>query len=338
MARLGVLTSTALLLAACEPADTGTSGDTGSALAGNDYLEMVSTGVMEPVETQGVSAVAFLPDSATAWAGLVAVAPTEGGIDLYNADGQSVHRMTGPRLWGLASAPGFQLRGEALPLLFGADRNTNLVRAYALLRNGPELIEAPIEPIGPQGDISSVCGLGEGIGYVDLVVLSRGTSVDVWRVSDNGGDLIGAERRASFDLPAPARSCVASGGSIYAASPAGGIFRFDANGNVTAQIDGYASALAAGDFLGRPVLILSDGNSETLDVRDGASLDLIGNVIVRDGFSIPGVDRPGAIAATASSFGGASYQSGLVAIADEEDGRVRLVARETFARGITNID
>lgn len=307
-------------------------------MADDGYLEMVSTGVMERIDTQGVSAISFIPDPATAWAGLIAVAPTEGGIDLYNADGQSVHRMTGPRLWGLATAPGFQLRGEALPLLFGADRNTNLVRAFALLRTGPELVEAPIQPIGPQGDISGVCGLGEGIGYVDLVVLSRDTTVEIWRVSDNGGDLIGAERRARFDLPSPARSCVAAGGVIFAASPAGGVYRFDPEGNISARIDGYASALAAGDFLGRPVLILSDGTSETLDVRDGATLSLIGNVIVRDGFSIPGVDRPGALATTAESFGGASYQSGLVAIADEDDGRVRLVARETFARGITNVD
>ncbi|MEE2525005.1 hypothetical protein V0U79_01405 [Hyphobacterium sp. HN65] len=327
-----------MLLAACDPAQPDATGDTTSQLADDGYLEMVSTGVMEPVQTEGVSAVSFVPDTSTAWAGLVAVAPTEGGIDLFNADGESVHRMTGPRLWGLATAPGFQLRGEALPLLFGADRNTNLVRAFALLRDGPELIEAPIQPIGPQGDIASVCALGEGIGYVDLVVLSRGTSVEIWRVADDGGDLIGAERRARFDLPSPARSCVASDGAIYAASPAGGIFRFDEEGNVTAQIDGYASALAAGDFLGRPVLILSDGNSETLNVRDGTTLSPIGNVIVRDGFSIPGVDRPGALAATEASFGGASYQSGLVAIADEEDGRVRLVARETFARGITNVD
>jgi hypothetical protein len=268
---------------------------------------------------------------------LIAVASTEGGIDLYNADGESVYRMTGSRLWGLATAPGFQLRGEALPLIFGADRNTNLVRAYALLRSGPELIEAPIEPIGPEGDIAAVCGLGEGIGFVDLMVLSRGTTAEIWRVSDTGGERIGAERRARFDLPAPVRSCAAANGEIYASGPAGGVFRLDADGNVLTQIDGFASSIAAGEFLGRPVVILSDGMSETLEVRDGSTLERIGDVIIRNGFSIPGVEQPGAIAASAASFGGASYQSGLVAVADETDGRVRLIARETFARGITNV-
>ncbi len=293
---------------------------------------------MERIETDGVSAITFLPDPATVWAGLIAVASTEGGIDLFNPDGEPVYRMTGPRLWGLAAAPGFQLRGEALPLIFGADRNTNLVRAYALLRSGPEIIEAPIEPIGPEGEIAAVCGLGEGIGYVDLMVLSRGTTAEIWRISDNGGERIGADRRARFELPAPARTCAAGNDGIYASGPAGGIFRLDADGNALVQIDGFASSLAAGEFLGRPVLILSDGISRTLEIRDGTSLELIGNAVIRNGFSIPGIEQPGALAASAASFGGASYQSGLVAIADETDGRVRLIARETFARGITDVN
>lgn len=338
MARFGVAASGALLLAACDPVSDPQLADTETFDTNNAYLELVSTGVMEDVESDGAAAVAFLPDAEIAWAGLLATATREGGIDLYNVDGEAVHRMTGPRVWGLATAPGFQLRGESLPLLFGADRDTNLVRAYALLRAGPTLVEAPIQPIGPEGDIASVCGLGEGIGYVDLMVLSRGTTAEIWRVSDNGGDLIGATRRARIELPSPVRTCTSGNGHIYASGPAGGIFRLSEDGNIEQQIDGYAVSLAAGEFLGRPILILADGNSETMEIRDGRTLELIGDVIIRNGFSIPGVDVPGAVAASEASYGGAAYQSGLVAIADESDGRVRLIARETFARGITVID
>lgn len=339
MARLGLIAGSALLLAACEPAsDTETVTDRSPGLQDDGYLQLVSTGIVETVDSEGTAAVTFLPDGDAAWTGLVATTPREGGIDLYNVEGQAVHRMTGPRLWGLASAPGFQLRGEALPLLFGADRDTNLVRAYALLRNGPELVEAPIQPIGPEGDIAAVCGLGEGIGFVDLMVLSRGTTAEIWRVSDTGGELISATRRARFDLPSPVRACTAGNGFIYAAGPAGGIFQLNTDGAVEQQLDGLAVGLAAGEFFGRPVLILSDGNATTLEIRDGRTLEMIGDVIIRDGFSIAGVDQPGAIATTESSYGGAAYQSGLVAVVDEADGRVRLVARETFARGITVVD
>ncbi|GJL97970.1 MAG: hypothetical protein DHS20C06_17870 [Hyphobacterium sp.] len=334
-----MIASGALALAACEPVtDTSEFVDLAPTERDSSYLELVSTGVMERIESDGAASVAFLPDSNTAWAGLIATAASEGGIDLYDVDGESVFRMTGPRLWGLASAPGFQLRGENLPLLFGADRDTNLVRAYALLRSGPELIEAPVEPIGPSGDIAAVCGLGEGIGYVDLMVLSRGTTGEIWRISDTGGDLIGATRRARFDLPSPARTCTSGNGFIYAAGPAGGIYRLADDGTVEGQVDGLAISLAAGEFLGRPVLILTDGTSETVEVRDGRTLALIGDVIIRNGFSIPGVDEPGALAVSDASFGGAAYQSGLVAVADQDDGRVRLIARETFARGITVVD
>ena len=293
---------------------------------------------METIPSEGADSVTFVPDRSTAWAGLIATAASEGGIDLFNVDGESVFRMTGPRLWGLAAAPDFQLRGEPLPLLFGADRNTNLVRAYALLRNEPELIEAPIAPIGPEGEIASVCALGQGIGYFDLMVLSRGTTVEIWRISDDGGDVIGADRRARFELPSPVRTCAAGNESIYASGPAGAVYRLAEDGSILEQVSGSAVSLAAGEFLGRPVLIVSDGSSGTLEIRDGRSLDLIGNAIIRNGFSIPGVDRPGAIAVSEASFGGASYQSGLVAITDEDDGRVRLIARETFARGITVVD
>ncbi|MBI1237061.1 MAG: hypothetical protein GC188_10305 [Alphaproteobacteria bacterium] len=328
-----------MLLAACEPAsETGTVESAAGPARDDSYLELVSTGVMETIESEGVAAVAFLPDPSTSWSGFIAAAAEEGGIDLFDIEGESVHRMTGSRLWGLAAAPGFQLRGESLPLLFGADRDTNLVRAYALLRTGPELIEAPIQPIGPQGDIASVCGLGEGIGYVDLMVLSRGTTAEIWRIADDGGDLISATLRERFELPSPVRTCAAGNGSIYASGPAGGIIRLSVDGRIEAQTDGYAISLAAGEFLGRPVLILSNGTNNTLEIRDGRTLELIGDAIIRDGFSIPGVDQPGAIATTESSYGGTAYQSGLVAVADETDGRIRLIARETFARGITVID
>ncbi|PIW31812.1 MAG: hypothetical protein COW29_00860 [Rhodobacterales bacterium CG15_BIG_FIL_POST_REV_8_21_14_020_59_13] len=339
LAQIGLIAGGAFLLAACEPEnETDTPVTAGVLDREGDYLELVSTGVMESIDSDGVAAVAFLPDTSTAWSGFIAASAEEGGIDLFDIEGQSVHRMTGSRLWGLAAAPGFQLRGESLPLLFGADRDTNLVRAYALLRTGPELIEAPIQPISPQGDIASVCGLDEGIGYVDLMVLSRGTTAEIWRVADNGGDLISATRRARFDLPSPVRTCAAGNGYIYASGPAGGIVRLSDDGQVEAQTDGYALSLAAGEFLGRPVLILSNGTNDTLEIRDGRTLELIGDAIIRDGFSIPGVDQPGAISATESSYGGTAYQSGLVAVADEADGRIRLIARETFARGIIVID
>ncbi|WP_421791690.1 hypothetical protein [Hyphobacterium sp.] len=339
-AKLGAIATSALLLAACEPASEPDTSEveTPTPSASEDNIELVSTGVVERVESEGVEAVAFLPDSSTAWAGLIVSAPREGGLDLYNADGQSVHRMAGPRLWGLASAPGFQLRGEALPLLFAADRDANLVRAFALFRDGPALIEAPLEPISMDSEIASLCALGEGIGYVDLLVLSRSTTAEIWRISDTGGELIGAERIRSFDLPFPARSCAAGNGFLYASGPAGGIIRFDESGAVDREIEGFATSLTAGPFLGRPVLLATDGTATTIEALDGMTLERIGDVVVRAGFSIPGISQPGAISSSEASFGGAAYQSGLVAIADEEDGRIRLIARETFARALTLTD
>lgn len=325
---------------ACEPATESETIETQTPASNlsSTNIEVVSTGVLERLDSAGVEAVSFLPDPSTAWAGLIVSATREGGLDLYNVDGESVHRMTGPRVWGLASAPGFQLRGEALPLVFAADRAANFVRAYALFRDGPALIEAPLERLTPDGDLAAICALGEGIGYFDILVLTRSTEAEIWRISDTGGDLIGAERRAQFNLPFPARACAANDGVIYATGPAGGIVRLDETGQVEAEAQGFAISLAAGDFLGRPVVMASNGTAQTLEVRDGITLERIGDVAIGAGFSIPGVQQPGALAVIDASFGGAAYQSGLVAIADESDGRIRLIAHETFARAIATAD
>jgi len=66
----------------------------------------------------GARDLAFLPDAESPGNGLLAAASLQGGISVFNIDGQEVISGAGPRLNGLAGTGGFPLRGETLPMIF----------------------------------------------------------------------------------------------------------------------------------------------------------------------------------------------------------------------------
>ncbi|MEE2566657.1 hypothetical protein [Hyphobacterium marinum] len=322
-------------LAGCQPAaDETPAEEVGDTANGAAIADITVTAAFEPVEG-GVLAVDFVPDTNTPWAGLIVTAPRDGGLDFYNADGESVTRVTGSRLTSLAVAPNFALRGEALPLILGVDTQSGGVRGYVLLRSGPDAIEAPLSPIVLDGGAAALCFVREGAGFVEIAVLGREAVAEVWRISDNGGDLIGAERVRAIRLDGPARTCASMDGALFVSGPTTSITRIESGSGTGVQAGYNALSLAAGVIAGRPVLLASNGEDDTLRSFDARTLQPLAPVRIIDGLSTPGIDRPGALAISEVSFGGASYQSGLIAAVDEADGRVRVVARESFARDLT---
>lgn len=283
----------------------------------------------------GSGAVAFVPNAETPWAGLVVAAPLDGGLDIYNVDGEALERVTGPRLNSLAVSPGFALRGESLPLIVGVDGASGTVRGYVLVRSEPTAIEAPLAPIEPEGGASAVCFIEEAPGHLDIAVLGREARVTTWRIRDTGGDLIGAEQTGSFALPAPARTCASFQDELYVAGPTLSVTRINAAGAVEARGAPSAQSLSAGILLGRPVVIAAGGTTGGLAVLDGRDLSVLQNLQIVDGMSTPGVEDPAFVAMTTESYGGTAYQSGIVAVVDGTDDRIRFIARETFARALS---
>ena len=139
--------------------------------------------------------------------GFVISAPRDGGLDLFNLDGELQRRHAGARLTGLASAPGFQLRGEDLPLVFGASPENDAVMGYAIVRDGAQVLDLPLAAPDTGGGVAGLCLLREEPGFVELVVLETGAEAEIWRVRDSGGDALSVEQMRSFPLPAPARRC-----------------------------------------------------------------------------------------------------------------------------------
>lgn len=322
------------MLAGCQPAEDDPAEEAAETANGAMIADITVTAALEPVEG-GARAVDFVPDEAAPWTGLIVTAPRDGGLDFYNADGESVTRITGSRLTSLAVAPNFALRGESLPLILGVDSQSGGVRGYVLLRSGPDAIEAPLSPIALDGGASALCFAREGAGFVEIAVLGRESVAEIWRISDNGGDLIAAERIRQVRLNGPARACAMLDGALFVSGPTTSLTRIDPASGASVQASYNALSLSAGVIAGRPVLLASNGEDDTLRSFDARTLQALAPVRVIDGLSTPGIARPGAMAISEDSFGGASYQSGLVAVLDEADGRVRVIARESFARDLT---
>lgn len=286
----------------------------------------------------GAAAIAFLPNSDAASLGLIVSAPRDGGLDLFDTDGELRTRHAGARLSGLATAPGFQLRGENLPLIFGASPDDNTVLGFAVVTEGIRVLDLPLPETQARDGVSSLCLYREGAGYVDLVVLGTGASAEIWRIRDAGQDLLDVEQRQSITLPAPARQCVTLDGDIYLASPAGGITRIDANGTISAENNQSVTSLAVGDFNGSRMVLATDG--ATGDVHTFYALDLApaSELTIIDGLSTPGVGQPAGIAITPQSYGFTAYASGMIAVFDQEDQRIKVISHDAAARALVSAE
>ena len=284
----------------------------------------------------GAAAVDFLPDSDAPSLGFVVSAPREGGLDVFNLDGELLTRHAGARLSGIATAPGFQLRGEPLPLIFGASSDSSSVLGYAVVRDGAQIFDLPLQPTEAADGVAGLCLLREGPGFVELVVLGTGASAEIWRVRDAGEDVLSIEQQRSFDLPAPARACTSFDGDIYTASPAGGVSRIGPDGTVLAETSTPVTSLTVGEFSGARVLLATNGSSDMIESFDARTLNARGPIDIVDGLSTPGIERPGVIAVSPANFGYTAYARGMLAVYDNDDQRLKVVSNDAFARAVVS--
>ena len=282
----------------------------------------------------GAGSLDFLPDPDAPSLGYVVAAPRDGGLDFFNMDGELVTRHAGVRLTGLATAPGFELRGESLPLVFGASPDSDTVHGYAVVRSGARVLDLPLQAVEPQDGVAGLCLLREGTGFVDLVILGTGASAEVWRVRDAGTDQLSVEAIRSFALPAPARQCDTYDGEIFTASPGGGLTRMTADGTILAEATAGVSAVSVAEFSGTRLVLATDGSSDVLRVFDARTLEPRDDVLVVDGLSTPGIGRPAALEASEENYGFTAYSNGMLAIFDAADQRVKVISRDAFARAV----
>ncbi|BDW99538.1 hypothetical protein [Maricaulis maris] len=336
LARALVLGGSLLALAACSPATEDSSPDT--AIANPEGpVELLVTAAFTAVEGGG-GPVGFLPDSQAPSLGFILSAPREGGIDIFDLDGMLKTRHAGERLTGLAAAPDFELRGETLPLIFGAASDSNAVRGYAVVRDGAQILDLPLGDIEPIDGVSGLCLMREGAGFVELVVLGTGARAEIWRVRDAGEDQLSVERIRDFPLPDPARQCATFDGDIYTASPAGGLARLTGDGTLIAEAPYPAASLTIGEFNGTRLVLATNGNAETVQTFDAGTLEAGLSLDIIDGLSTQGVQVPAALSVTDADYGYTAYANGLLVVFDSGAGRLKVVSRDALTRAVVTAD
>jgi myo-inositol-hexaphosphate 3-phosphohydrolase len=315
------------LLAACSPSPEDVveeDADTGPA-----ELTVYVTAAFQAAESESL-AVDFVPNPNSPSLGRVISAPSDGGLDVFNTDGELIVQHAGSRLTGLAVAPDFQLRGQELPLVFGAIADTNTIGSYAFVREQNVIFEVPLADISPVDGVAGLCLLREGVGFVDLVILGDGASAEIWRVMDSGDETLSVTQRAAFALPAPARECVSDNGDILVSALSAGIARVDTEGNVLAQNSTIATSLAVNTFDGMQLVMVTNGTDGSLATFGAGDLEPFATVTIEDGLSTPGVKRPGPISVSPANFGYTAYSGGMVAVFDVHDSRVKVISLDTL--------
>lgn len=321
------------LIAGCGPQEPDTAEDTLPPPVAPS-LTAVVTNAFEP--SADIAALAFAPRSSEPWTGLLAANLEQGGFDIFSVNnGERIIAASGPRLNGLAAAPEFALRGETLPLLFGVDENGEL-RGFAVSSQIEDVIELPLDAALNDGDAAAACLFEVGIGFVEIAVLGRDAEAEVWRIADGGGETLSVEQRAAFALPFPARACASDGDGLVIAGPASGLARVSLAGEVEARVspDATFSDVAFSELRGLPAVIAPSAEDSSLAVFDARSLEPVATVTFESGLNAPAFVEPDVLAVSDSSFGGMSFSSGLVAVYDSGDGRVKLVAREVLTRAV----
>ncbi|WP_300552079.1 hypothetical protein [Maricaulis sp.] len=327
LARAGLISVSLLALAAC-----GNSGEDPALVESEDDTrrEVYVTAAFESTN-DSARALAFVPSTMAPSLGMIVSATRDGGLELFDADGALRTSHAGAELTALAAAPGFQLRGEALPLVFGSAADGSGLLGYAITPDF-EIFDLPLDAIATDSEIRGVCLFGEGIGYVDLIVLEAGNSALVARVQDRGDAQLSVETVDRFDLPSPARSCTVLNDDIYFAAPASGIARVSRSGEVLAERMELATGIASDNFNGTPVVLTVNGNNGIVLALDAETLLPRANFSFVDGLSTPGLETATRIALTDQSYGFTAYSDGILAFFDRSDSRIKVVSREATIR------
>lgn len=286
-------------------------------------------------EAGNVAHLALLPDGDARDAGLILAAMRGGGFDAFNDFGERVFQTSGPSLTSLVAVPAFDMRGTRLALLFGSDSD-RLLRGFIVLPGMQAIEPLPLDISNVADPVEGVCLYRQGTGFVDLALLHANRRASIWQMTDTGGERLSLSRTSEIALPFTAEQCAGADGDLVIGSTTGGLARVDRSGSVRADAEGISVAhLAFTELYGRPVVMVPVPAEGVIAVFDGRTLEEISALTVRSEMSISGLERPGAITVTDLPFSGMGFSTGLAAIHDTGDSRIKLVTRDVLGRAVT---
>lgn len=286
-------------------------------------------------EAGNVDHIALLPNGEARDAGLIVASMRGGGFDAFNDFGERIFQTSGPALTSLVAVPAFDMRGARLALLFGSDSD-RLVRGFLVLPGAQAIEPLPLDVSSVSDPVEGVCLYRQGTGFVELALLHANRRASIWQMTDTGGDRLSLARTSEIALPFTAEQCAGADGDLVVGSSTGGLARVERSGAVRADAEGIAvTHLAFTELYGRPVVMVPVAAEGIVAVFDGRTLEEISAIEVRSELSIAGLERPGALTVTDLPFSGMGFSTGLAAIHDRGDNRIKLITRDVLGRAVT---
>ncbi len=278
----------------------------------------------------GVEALAFAPNATIPWEGRLLVAPKTGGLQVFGIEGKAGAEFAGPVYTSLAVQPGFSLRQLKISIALAVSQDGKLAPLIIDDARG-QVFAAPIAGL-PEQAVTGVCPLDSLPALPKFAITREDGSFELWKIEDTGEELLQAKLENSGKLAVPTFGCAASSGKIYAKGKNGGVFFIDPSNRpiIDRGVDtANTQFIAVSPDETLTYLLASDGVSGTLAQFD-QDLTQTGTLSAGASLSIPPVLVPGAMAVSKWSFGGAGFSAGLLAVADQSDGRISLIVRDTL--------
>ena len=278
----------------------------------------------------GISALAFAPNASIPWEGRLLVAPETGGIMVYSVEGKQGFVMQGPVYSALAAQAGFSIRKLKTSLVLAAHKDGQLSTMIVDDARG-QMFQVPVSGL-PATNVTGVCALGSLPGTPEFAILRNDGSFEHWQIKDTGADTLEAKSLKTSQLAVPTKNCTSSDERVFATGTNGGIYAIDNSSrpvieSASPQVGTHIVALSPDE---NTTYVLSSNPEQAALQQFDQTMTPSGALSAVTSLSNPPVTRPGALAVSSWSFGGAGFSAGLLAIADNENNRISLVVRDTL--------
>lgn len=336
MARSGLTllaAASVLALSACGPSAI----EKKAAQQAAEKKEQAKTGLQvssaQSIQLNGpASAAALVANATIPWQGRIIVAPKSGGLDIYSVEGVAGEHQDGGTYKQLVASPGFLLRTLRMAMILAVGEDGSLQPKLVDDARGG-IHDLPVQGL-PATGVRAVCTLPGNPIAPKFALFRDDNHVDIYQIKDDGSAQLVANKLKSAELPVTMQSCASVGNKLFASGAQRGLYEIDISGDTPSVARGVDTP--SGKLVGMTTsdndgyLLLRQDKDHLIWQFDISDLQPKKMWSAVQSLSLPPVAQAGDMDTSARNFGGASFHYGLLAVQDEANHRIALIARETL--------
>ena len=326
----GVLViAVATIISGCQPSQSGVPG---SDLAVDLPATVVATAETTVTLQDGASDPAIWIDALNPQNSLILGSSAEGGLELYELDGNRVGVMPDRPIGLLDVRYNFPLAGNEVDLIVGYDIGAAELIVYTMDSDLRNLREVSTHPIKTEAEIEGLCMYVSPLSGKFYVFASGAGMIRQWELFDLTGR-VAARQIRSIPVGMGAGHCTVHDreSALYSSQETVGLWQLDAEPETEVEpqavdlvkpfgrFSGAVKGVAIYEFAGEGgYLLVSDADANRLHIYDLLTHEQIGTISIDAGALIDGVEESEGLAATSMNLSDA-YGNGLLVLADDDN-------------------